>query len=268
MDNKSCAPARRIRPAPDPDCGVSATDGTVMNTHCDGICSLQAFRKSVGDPETALRKGTLFSELISRWKCDPARRCLSGRLYRKGGTHMSGINRNGGRSASGCRSAGEDVPTRDARFPATRMSAAPALSPRTEMQDAPDNPGRPPLRPCPQHNGCGRNPRPEFGNPTATAAAPASESSPAPETGVPDAVAAEITKPPIEELRAVEFALDEVILYRCIPLRSAALDLYRHLLERRCPLVERYRGDRSVDAARQYESHQVGVGQPSVPVGL
>ncbi len=39
---------------------------------------------------------------------------------------MSGINRNGGRSASGCRSAGEDVLTRDARFPATRMSAAPA----------------------------------------------------------------------------------------------------------------------------------------------
>ena len=29
---------------------------------------------------------------------------------------MSGINRNGGRSASGCRFAGEDVLTRDARF--------------------------------------------------------------------------------------------------------------------------------------------------------
>ena len=104
---------------------------------------------------------------------------------------MSGINRNGGRSASGCRFAGEDVLTRDARFSRDPYERGACLSPRTGMQDAPDNSGRPPLRPCPQHNGCGRNPRPEFGNPTASA----SESSPAPETGVPDAAAAEITKP-------------------------------------------------------------------------
>ena len=78
---------------------------------------------------------------------------------------MSGINRNGGRSASGCRSAGEDVLTRDARFSRDPYERGACLSPCTGMQDAPDNSGRPPLRPCPQHNGCGRNPRPEFGNP-------------------------------------------------------------------------------------------------------
>ena len=48
----------------------------------------------------------------------------------------------------------------------------------------------------------------------------------------------------IEELRAVEFALDEVILYLdAYPCDQAALDLYRHLLERRCPLVERYQAE-------------------------
>ena len=58
---------------------------------------------------------------------------------------MSGINRNGGRSASGCRSAGEDVLSRDARFSRDPYERGACLSPRTEMQDAPDNSGPAPL---------------------------------------------------------------------------------------------------------------------------
>lgn len=108
---------------------------------------------------------------------------------------MSGINRNGGRSASGCRFAGEDVLTRDARFSRDPYERGACLSPRTGMQDAPDNSGARPCAPVRSITDAAGIPARSSATPTATAAAPASESSPAPETGVPDAAAAEITKP-------------------------------------------------------------------------
>lgn len=157
---------------------------------------------------------------------------------------MSGINRNGGRSASGCRSAGEDVLSRDARFSRDPYERGACLSPRTGMQDAPDNSGRPPLRPCPQHNGCGRNPRPEFGNPDCNSScARVGEQSRSGNRRAGCGCGGD-HEALIEELRAIEFALDEVILYLdAYPCDQAALDLYRHLLERRCPLVERYQAE-------------------------
>ena len=63
MDNKSCAPACRIRPAPDPDCGCERDRWGLYEYPLAMVYApLQAFR-NLYDPETALRKGTLFSEL-------------------------------------------------------------------------------------------------------------------------------------------------------------------------------------------------------------
>lgn len=158
---------------------------------------------------------------------------------------MNGCNRNSRRGVSCDRYTQEDILSRDSRFSRDPYERGARLSPRAETPEAPDDSGRPPLRPCPQHSHCGRNSRPEYGSNSGGSGTRAGGQ---PRSGSGRAGCGcgcgNDPESLTEELRAVEFALDEVVLYLdAYPGDQAALDLYRHLLERRRPLVERYQAE-------------------------
>lgn len=117
-----------------------------------------------------------------------------------------------------------------------------------EQPDVPTTPLRPPLRPCPPRPGCGCMPptRPECGfvpqdRCGRTERASGSRRARTSRCGCNSHNDADAL---MAELRALEFALDEVVLYLdAYPCDQAALDFYHHLLERRAPLVEQYQAE-------------------------
>lgn len=152
---------------------------------------------------------------------------------------------------------------RDDRF--APYDAGARISPRqenggeTDTPSTPSTPLRPSLRPCPPRPGCDCAPptRPECGfvpdartNCTTQGAGRTSSNTRAGRqsrndrrrTGCGCGCSGNGNQNALmEELRAVEFALDEVVLYLdAYPCDQAALDFYHHLLERHAPLVEQY----------------------------
>lgn len=125
-----------------------------------------------------------------------------------------------------------------------------------DLPGTPSTPLRPPLRPCPPRPGCDCAPptRPECGfQPGSDCTSRSTGSTTAdPRSGRRARTDRRRTgcggngndTSLLEELRAVEFALDEVILYLdAYPCDRAALDFYHHLLERRAPLMEQYQAE-------------------------
>lgn len=143
---------------------------------------------------------------------------------------------------------------RDARFLPFEEGG---VSPRMEngggsgTPSVPSIPMRPPLLACPPRPGCGCQPptRPEcgfvpeehgsaFGRTRGQRARCGGNSGNSCDGGNGG------TEGLMRELQAVEFALDEVVLYLdAYPCDQAALDFYHHLLERRAPLLEQYQAE-------------------------
>lgn len=134
---------------------------------------------------------------------------------------------------------------RDARFLPFEDGG---ISPRMEnggesgTPSVPSTPLRPPLHACPPRPGCGCQPptRPECGFvPEERGSASGRTRGQRARCGGNSG-----TEGLMRELQAVEFALDEVVLYLdAYPCDQAALDFYHHLLERRAPLLEQYQAE-------------------------
>lgn len=158
---------------------------------------------------------------------------------------MNGCNRTNTVNIGNNRQAAGTTGERSAHFANDPYEGAARInSPRMEEPDSTqDCQVRPPLRPCPSRNGCGCGgfPHERRNGYDSRQSRSRMDRSGRTECGCNNRSE---DKSPMDELRAVEFALDEVVLYLdAYPCDQAALDLYHHLLERRCRLVEQYQSE-------------------------